>query len=519
MAINVPAVDDANTPLSSGLAFITWKPFVGNDGKLVSGGSKTATIANGQLSVSLTASDNAGYVYQVLLQSGGKSTTELWRVPASGVSSMAQLMQILASPANQVHLDLRTMQCSAETDGAPRRINSGAGESLHFCLSSYADPHIAALWDALAQSSSKVVRVVLLGDSITGCWAANCAGTGPVSQSSLWSSQFASYIRSHYPSHGSGLLPLFSQINGAVISSLYSITPAYTPNVLQYYGPYQSEMGSLVGVPGGSTVRLTQSFAGDHVAVNYAYGSAPDNGQGFHVIIDGADQGTFGTQATQAGTVLAGRVVVPVPAGNANAQHSLSLVVNGTASNHCYFSAVEWLSGAVGASVDVYAIGGARAEMFGSQPQANLAFLDQSIAPGDLVYVVMMLGTNDYLAGVPTAQYGQYLSAVLAHFAPRGLVGSAVLVAPWAAMPGGSISQDQYAGAAYGFAKATGSYFFSFADAFGGSLAAQQRSCRLSDNLHPDDACQQAMWTALRNHMTNKTYAWYPVRLGAPLTQ
>ena len=131
----------------------------------------------------------------------------------------------------------------------------------------------------------------------------------------------------------------------------------------------------------------------------------------------------------------------------------------------------------------------------------------------------MMLGTNDYLAGVPTSLYGQYLSAALAHFAPRGLVGSAVLVAPWAAIGGKPISQDQYAGTAYQFAKATGSYFFSFADAFGGSLVAQQGSCRLPDNLHPDDACQQAMWTALRNHMTNKTYAWYPVRLGAPLTQ
>jgi hypothetical protein len=97
--LNVPAFDSSNNPVPIGTAYFSWGQFTGNDGVIVQGGQLTRPIANGTIDVTLAASDTAGYVYTLLLMRGSTPNTFLWRVPAAGATTMAQLNQPPASTA------------------------------------------------------------------------------------------------------------------------------------------------------------------------------------------------------------------------------------------------------------------------------------------------------------------------------------------------------------------------------------------------------------------------------------
>jgi len=92
--INVPAVNSKGNQVSVGQVFISWHSFLDNNGKLVQGSQKTVPVVNGTISTSLVPSDNAGYVYNVLLMSGGEASNSTWRVPAG--SAVTQLSQLVA---------------------------------------------------------------------------------------------------------------------------------------------------------------------------------------------------------------------------------------------------------------------------------------------------------------------------------------------------------------------------------------------------------------------------------------
>lgn len=98
--INVPAINSKGSQVSVGQAFISWHSFLDNSGKLVQGSQKTIPVTNGMISTSLVPSDNAGYVYNVLLMSGGEPSNLTWRVPAgAAVTQLSQLVQPPAPPA------------------------------------------------------------------------------------------------------------------------------------------------------------------------------------------------------------------------------------------------------------------------------------------------------------------------------------------------------------------------------------------------------------------------------------
>src|SRR5690348_14374911 len=91
--INVPAVNSKGNQVSVGQVFISWHSFLDNNGKLVQGSQKTVPVVNGTITTSLVPSDNAGYVYNVLLMSGGEASNSTWRVPAgSAVTQLSQLV-------------------------------------------------------------------------------------------------------------------------------------------------------------------------------------------------------------------------------------------------------------------------------------------------------------------------------------------------------------------------------------------------------------------------------------------
>jgi hypothetical protein len=96
--LTVPAVDASGATVTTGTAYFTWQPFVGADGAWVPGSQLTRPITNGILDVTLSASDNAGYVYTVLIMNGASSSTFHWKVPAAGASTMAQLNDVPSVP-------------------------------------------------------------------------------------------------------------------------------------------------------------------------------------------------------------------------------------------------------------------------------------------------------------------------------------------------------------------------------------------------------------------------------------
>ncbi|HEX4231383.1 MAG TPA: arabinofuranosidase catalytic domain-containing protein [Bryobacteraceae bacterium] len=92
--INVPVLDGKGYPVTTGYAYFTWSQFFSNSDVLVQAGQKTVAITGGMLSVSLTASDKAGYVYNVLITGGNVVSSSQWKVPAfGGITSITQLTQ------------------------------------------------------------------------------------------------------------------------------------------------------------------------------------------------------------------------------------------------------------------------------------------------------------------------------------------------------------------------------------------------------------------------------------------
>lgn len=129
-AINLQTVTDASgNPVVSGEAYISWKPFWDNSGTWVPAGQKTAHIRNGQLTTALVASDNAGYVYNVVIMSGATASNFTWKVPAAG-SSITQSSQLAAQqnyPGQPV--------CSADLRGQTYVVpNTASGDQLQVCL-------------------------------------------------------------------------------------------------------------------------------------------------------------------------------------------------------------------------------------------------------------------------------------------------------------------------------------------------------------------------------------------------
>jgi hypothetical protein len=122
--LTVPAVDASNNAVTIGTAYFTWGPFSGNNGITVQAGQLTRPVTSGTIDVTLTASDNAGYVYTLLLMHGSTADTFKWRVPAAGATTMAQLNQPVVTGVDTtlVHID----QANTYTAGKKQTFSSSA---------------------------------------------------------------------------------------------------------------------------------------------------------------------------------------------------------------------------------------------------------------------------------------------------------------------------------------------------------------------------------------------------------
>jgi hypothetical protein len=100
---NIPALDSHGSMVQGGSLYVTWKPFQGNDGVLVPGGARSALIQNGVFSITLIASDNAGWPYNALIMGGSEPTIYLWKIPAAGgVTSISQISKPIITTTSAV---------------------------------------------------------------------------------------------------------------------------------------------------------------------------------------------------------------------------------------------------------------------------------------------------------------------------------------------------------------------------------------------------------------------------------
>ncbi len=511
--LSVPAIDDVGSPVLTGDAYVNWSPFLDNSGNLVPGGSRHVSIANGLLSVTLSASDNAGYVYKVLVQGGTRPSASKWRVPAAGASSFAQLTQTLPTQANALSLDLSQMTCAAPIDGVLRRVAGSAGESVQVCLSSYSG-WWRSLTAALQNARSQVVRVRIFGDSMSQCWGAasnpmsNCPGIGPVNHSHLWVEQLRSWLNSMYPSHGSGVLPFVTGVN-SIGKGEYSVsgTPNFFPvNVPSQQGPASAGSAGLQ-LSNGQSVSNIVSHDADSLNlyfVTYTFGTNQGSGSGFTVSVDGGAAASYGGGASPA--LTSRMVTVPLTRGS----HTMRLTC---ASDACYVYAAEWTIGTSGVSVDDMAVAACRAECFAGPSSLSMADLVAATSPAN--FDLLFLGTNDYLHGTLPA-YQSNMAAIVSH---ELSLGASVLISsePWSSTPSDNgVSQAAINAAAAQLAAANGLDYNALPSSSTFNSAAAQAAF-LQDGIHMNDAGHDAMFANIRAHLTTVGYGWFGLPLGASL--
>lgn len=513
-------MNSSGNTVQTGTAFINWAPFPDNLGHTVQGGSRKVAIANGALSVALTASDNAGYVYTVLVQSASGADVFKWRVPAAGATSMDQLGNTLPTRSNSVSLALMDMHCSAEQDGVLRRVRGNSGESLQVCAAS-GSSFWHSLSTALANAGTQVVRIRAFGDSLTRCWGAtgntqsSCAGTGPVAQSSLWIEQLRSWINAQYPSHGTGILPVMAGMPSTLSYDYYTTsgpTSWYSVGVPTQTGTPNGSFDGKAGLQlsGGGSLNM-YPHKGDSLTIYYTTYSNFRTA-GFTVNVDGQNLGTFGTENT-GNNIAPHKVSIPVPGGLGN--HSGSITCNAVNGGVCYLYATEWTAGRVGVSVDNLAIGACQAGCFGTP--GNLQMIDLTAA-GAKTFDILALGTNDYLRG-NIADYQNQMSNLIGHEQSQGVGGILVLSMPWsAALSSTNVAQQLVFQTAQSVAQANNCDYLGlpFSPTFS-SVSAE--SAWLEDGIHLNDAGQSAIFTVLQQHLTAPAYAWYPVQMGQPIAQ
>ena len=515
--LSVPAVDSEGNSVLTGSAYISWHAFVDNSGVIVPGGSKNVPIVAGRLSVALVASDNAGFVYNVLIQGGrgANGSVFLWRVPAVGASTFAELAAPLPSHDNAIGLNLTSMICGPPVDGVLRRVPSASGEQLQACLSSYSG-WWKALSSALKNAQTQVVRVRVFGDSMSRCWGpagaasgVNCPGVGPTTNAALWIEQLRAFLNAAYPSHGSGFLPFAHGID-AVAGGEYALSGAGSPNYFPALVPNQGGTqanGSLgVELKNGQSLTEIVGHAGDtlqlaYVAYTYSGGGS---GGGFDVSIDGQALGRFGSEAAPA---LEGKTLsFPVPA--AAATHKFAVTCQ---SDSCYLYGAEWTIGTAGVSLDNFAGSACRSECFN---RADKLYFPSLWAAGSTNFDLFFLGTNDYFHGATVSQYASDLGALVANEKSIGVKSILIASEPWLSAAGSAVApQGDFFAAARALASAQHVDYFDLPGTPSFPNAAAE-SGFLEDGIHMNDAGHAAIWSAMQRYLIATSFSWYQVPLG-----
>ena len=350
---------------------------------------------------------------------------------------------------------------------------------------------------ALAKSSTQVVRVEVFGDSISRCWtgaSGSCNGYGPTNSSSLWTNALrTAFVEAGYPSHGTGVIPVFGSISGAGIID----TSAYTMSGTSYamstiIGPQQVLTG---GVSAGSglmqmapgTIATLSAKTGDTLEVYCA--EYTDSSAGINVAIDGTNIGTACGVTAGSATAL----VQSFTAGSGLGSHTAVLTANAGAGTHAYLYAIEWTIGSVGVSVDGIGAGGALSAYWAN----HYDFSD--LASGHALSIVS-LGTNDATGGVSAGTYSTNITSTITH--EEGLGASVfVLSEP----PMNNAGQAAIVAAALAASVANSTDYLSVIDYWPAYANANGQMNMFMDGLHPNDTGALTIASLVSEHVLNRS--------------
>jgi lysophospholipase L1-like esterase len=255
------------------------------------------------------------------------------------------------------------------------------------------DPALATWRSAVRNARTQVVRVALIGDSIT----AGLGTTGPAVRNS-WAGILAQNLHSAYGNHGSGLLPL------DLASGLWTSTGTWTGNTS--LGPVQTSgqttFSTVFGSVNGGDLWDLGAYYGDNADV---YTMRASDSGGCNVQIDGSYVGT--TSTVTSGTPVVSKASYATTLG----YHTLRVIATGTGT--CYVYGADWTIGSTGVSVDNVAKSGATSRAYGAAPTTENAFLTAAGAPS---LVIISLGVNDWHSstyGITLAEYTANLQALI----------------------------------------------------------------------------------------------------------
>lgn len=371
----------------------------------------------------------------------------------------------------------------------------------------------AALSSDLSQSTTKVVRIAVFGDSLSRCTVSNCSVNGSFpSDGSVWPSLLRTYLNGKYTSHGTGIIPIRSQAEPTGSSEFDQVYFASASGTFDACNVgFQQLSPGIAGfqcyqMGTGVTTLTSKSLTFDKIGVYYL-SNFGITGPGFTVSIDGSSQGTFGTDNTSC--CVGHNVYVPAPGGLGS--HTFAVANVNTAFTFLYY--VDASIGSVGVSVDNLAMGAAKSEFYsknnneGAIGPINTWQLLQTKYSVDDTWYMVMLSTNDYL-NVPSSQMDWYLNGMLSALVTTNGVSPSkiILIVPPSASPQNSPSsgvndQAWFSNKAQQIASTWGTAFLNIGQANQKFTSFQTQSdagWMLTDGTHLNTTGQAALFAAIK---------------------
>jgi lysophospholipase L1-like esterase len=362
-----------------------------------------------------------------------------------------------------------------------------------FCLALQMAAPAAASWldgwmSAMQHAATARVHVVVMSDSTARVDQSNGIGVGPEERANLWPQRLRVDLD---PDHGSGLLTL--EGNAARFDNdVWSIPApyAYTPAI----GPWEAGMDHGQVPPNGGTVLLhageTAKLAPQKGDTLWLYWAACPDSRSPSVSVDGQPQVIPGSETAAAPCTARRSRVYSGPAG----VHTAAVTAS---SGNAYVYAAEWTTGESGVSVDNLAIGGATAGFFAGE--TKLAFVR---AIPDVALLIVSLGINDFIHGVPPDEYGSNLTAIVTGVRKSFPETSVLIVNQYRVFSDErrnalGLPQSDYAAVARRVAQEQRVGFLDVAAAWGSFAEETTRGWLTRDSVHPSDAGGRAFACAV----------------------
>lgn len=284
--------------------------------------------------------------------------------------------------------------------------------------------------DLRATTGSGVVRISVLGDSLSYCTALTCPTITGIS-STLWVNLMRTYLQGKYGNAGSGMIPFRAHVDQNTTNpDLVASLTGGASQGCQINSLFQAGTGFGGDVSGGSCFYVGSAgaiFTLTSTSLNAAsfrfIWQQCCNGVGANLKIDATDEGTVmhspdGTCCT----VTSSTVAAPGGLGS----HTFTLTTAAVANPGMYMFYAEAITGANGVTIDNLSTGSARAEYYSAINTAQNG-AGSSAAPTPTLsapfvvwtpsithtYFIIPIGTNDFIQSNVIAS-GGYLNALIA---------------------------------------------------------------------------------------------------------